>query len=59
MEMAFPTVVSTSNSTAENTQGPGATSKRRGIWVRNFSMAISFVMPITDSLGPTMPTSVR
>ena len=46
IDNALPRRASSSSNTAQKTEGPEATSKRRGIPVRNFSIANSFFTPI-------------
>ena len=57
-DTAFPSVASRSTSSAQKTVGPEATSNRRGMPVRNFSIASSFLIPMTEWSGPVMPISV-
>ena len=49
---------SMSTTTPQRTADPAATSNRAGSWVRNLRMIASRSIPITESCGPTIPTSV-
>lgn len=53
-----PVFSSISNTTPQNSVSPAASSKRTGIWVKNFSRIHSFFTPKIESFAPTMPTSV-
>src|ERR1051326_7447394 len=59
MAVALPDSLSTSITTAQSSAGPPATSNFPGNSVRKRGMMISLLIPITESIGPVIPTSVR